>query len=244
MSDVAQWSCDDVYQWMVENNFSEYAELFRTKHKIDGEALLSIDEYDLRQPPLQISILGDIKHLSRCIDKLKGQTLGQRLSPDRDYIDSGSNCRLRSSSRSHGQGRSPSTHRQDSNTTLGSDDEYMDEEIEKYIIKKGKYTQNRDPEIFKTILSFIYVFAVFLLTAFIMVVVHDRVPDMQKYPPLPDIFLDNMPYIPWGFQVCEWIGSFLYIVWCIILFFHRYRSVFNRGQYLIITTLTVFLTTS
>ena len=230
MSDVKQWTCDGVYQWMVENNFSEYAELFRTKHKIDGEALLSIEEYDLRQPPLQIPILGDIKHLSRCINKLKEQTLGQRLSPDRDYIDYGSNCRLRSPSRLHRPHRSLSTQRQDSNTTLGSvsDDEYMDEEIEKYISKKGKFTQNRDPEIFKTILSFIYVFAVFLLTAFIMVVVHDRVPDMQKYPPLPDIFLDNMPYIPWGFQVCEWIGSFLNIVWCFILFFHRYRSVFKH----------------
>lgn len=239
MSDVKQWTCDGVYQWMVENNFSEYAELFRTKHKIDGEALLSIEEYDLRQPPLQIPILGDIKHLSRCINKLKEQTLGQRLSPDRDYTDYGSNCRLRSPSRLHRPHRSLSTQRQDSNTTLGSvsDDEYMDEEIEKYISKKGKFTQNRDPEIFKTILSFIYVFAVFLLTAFIMVVVHDRVPDMQKYPPLPDIFLDNMPYIPWGFQVCEWIGSFLYIVWCFILFFHRYRFILMRRMFSMLGTI-------
>lgn len=225
MSDVRQWTCDDVYQWMTDNNFSKYAELFKTTHKIDGTALLSIDEYDLRQPPLEIPVLGDIKHLASCITKLREQTLDQRASPDRDVTDHGSNCRLRSPPRIDRQSRSPLAHRQDSNTTMGSlsDDEFIEEEIQKYISMKGRYTRSRDPEIFKTILSFIYVFAVFLLTAFVMVVVHDRVPDMEKYPPLPDLFLDNMPYIPWAFEMCEGIGTFLFLLWCGILFFHRYR---------------------
>ena len=224
MSDVKQWNCDDVYEWMNKNDFSKYAELFRTTHKIDGAALLSIDEYDLRQPPLQIQVLGDIKHLSRCINKLREQNHERTLSPGRDFTDHGSNCILRHSSHSYRRQRSHSAQRQDSTTTL-SDDEYMEEEIEKYITKRGRFTRNRDPEIFKTVLSFIYVFAVFLLTALVMVIVHDRVPDMQKYPPLPDLFLDNIPYIPLAFEVCEVIGSFLFLLWCVILFFHRYRYV-------------------
>ena len=53
------------------------------------------------------------------------------------------------------------------------------------------------PERWKTILAFSYVLLVSWVTAFVMVIVHDRVPDMEKYPPLPDIIIDNIPHIPW-----------------------------------------------
>lgn len=84
-------------------------------------------------------------------------------------------------------------------------------------------TRVLDPELWKTLLSFIYVFAVFLLTAFVMVVVHDRVPDMQKYPPLPDFFLDNMPLVPWAFTACEVVGLVLSTIMTGILIFHKHR---------------------
>jgi hypothetical protein len=45
------------------------------------------------------------------------------------------------------------------------------------------------PERRKALLAFIYALAVSWVTAFVMVIVHDRVPDMAKYPPLPDILL-------------------------------------------------------
>lgn len=54
-----------------------------------------------------------------------------------------------------------------------------------------------EPEIWKTFLSITYFVAVTIITSLVMVTVHDRVPDMKKYPPLPDIFLDNVPLIPW-----------------------------------------------
>lgn len=48
-----------------------------------------------------------------------------------------------------------------------------------------------DPEYWKTALSVVYCLFVCGLTAFVMVIVHERVPDMRTYPPLPDIFLDR-----------------------------------------------------
>jgi hypothetical protein len=67
------------------------------------------------------------------------------------------------------------------------------------------------PERWKTLLAFSYVLVVSWITAFVMVIVHDRVPDMDKYPPLPDIILDNIPHIPWAFEMCELTGMFSHI---------------------------------
>lgn len=61
-----------------------------------------------------------------------------------------------------------------------------------------------------------------------MVIVHERVPDMKRYPPLPDIFLDNVPHIPWAFNMCEITGSLLFTIWVVVLTFHKYRLVLLR----------------
>ncbi|KAF7705716.1 hypothetical protein HF521_021002 [Silurus meridionalis] len=70
---------------------------------------------------------------------------------------------------------------------------------EQFSYSNGKQKQqNRrlDPEYWKTALSSVYVTLVFGFTSFVMVIVHERVPDMRTYPPLPDIFLDSVPRIP------------------------------------------------
>lgn len=79
------------------------------------------------------------------------------------------------------------------------------------------------PEKMKAFLSFCYVVVVTWITAFVMVIVHDRVPDMKKYPPLPDIFLDNVPHIPWAFDMCEVTGTLMFTIWLIVLLFHKHR---------------------
>jgi hypothetical protein len=54
----------------------------------------------------------------------------------------------------------------------------------KHVNEKARNGEKR-----KTLVSAVYCFSIALWTAFIVTVVHDRVPNMQKYPPLPDIFL-------------------------------------------------------
>ncbi|XP_022701348.1 sphingomyelin synthase-related protein 1-like isoform X3 [Varroa jacobsoni] len=87
------------------------------------------------------------------------------------------------------------------------------------------------PEIWKTVVAMVYFFAVTALTSLIMVVVHDRVPSMETYPPLPDIFLDNVPHIPWAFAMCELAGVLLFVIWVGILVFHRHRFILLRRQF-------------
>lgn len=58
-----------------------------------------------------------------------------------------------------------------------------------------------------------------------MVIVHDRVPDMEKYPPLPDLILDNVPLIPWAFDMCEAAAILLCLFWFAILVLHKHRFV-------------------
>lgn len=89
--------------------------------------------------------------------------------------------------------------------------------------KKDGRATNLPPELGKTLLSMAYLFVVTWITAFVMVIVHDRVPDMKKYPPLPDIFLDNVPTISWAFHMCEVTGSLLLLIWVAVLLTHKHR---------------------
>lgn len=105
--------------------------------------------------------------------------------------------------------------------------------------KIGKSQLDFKPERWKTLLAFLYVLMVSWLTAFVMVIVHDRVPDMEKYPPLPDIILDNVPHIPWAFEICEVTAMMLLTVWCLVILFHKHRFILMRRFFSL--TGTIFL---
>ncbi len=85
-----------------------------------------------------------------------------------------------------------------------------------------------EPERWKALLAFLYVLVVSWLSAFTMVIVHDRVPDMEKYPPLPDLLLDSLPHIPWAFEMCEMAGMVLLTLWFVVILFHKHRFILMR----------------
>ena len=64
----------------------------------------------------------------------------------------------------------------------------------------------------KTLVSMFYLFSIGLWTSFILTVVHDRVPDMQKYPPLPDLIL-VMAYFDRSIYFNLWV---FHVFFCLI----------------------------
>ena len=71
-------------------------------------------------------------------------------------------------------------------------------------------------------LIFAFLFLIFGLSASLLSLsmTHDRVPN---YDPLPDIFLDNLPYQTWGLDASEYI--IIISVWtsAVIVLFHKHR---------------------
>lgn len=107
-------------------------------------------------------------------------------------------------------------------------------------------TVNSEP--WKTLVAMMYFLFSTWITAIVMVIVHDRVPDMLVFPPLPDIVLDNVPFIPWAFAMCEYCGMILFIMFSIVLVFHKYRFIILRrlfslfGSVFLLRCVTILIT--
>ncbi|GFS15265.1 sphingomyelin synthase-related 1 [Elysia marginata] len=245
--EVESWTCEDVKTWLETLGFdSLVSKLLTFDHQIDGAVLLMLTEKDLRTPPLQLRRLGDIKRLIFHIRKLQAlscQTPSPPVLASKEHSPTIPEEDLNIRSR---RLRQENPHRLGSLTRLRRDS-IESEEVDLW---RQNFTHNQRPsssssfnyddiplELWKTVLSFIYVFAVFMLTAFVMVVVHDRVPEMDKYPPLPDLFLDNMPHVPWAFDACELVGLTLGAMWFVLLFFHKHRFVLMRRFFSLMGTI-------
>lgn len=187
---IQRWSTRHVAKWLKEEGFCEYVDALCNKHRLDGITLLTLSEYDLRSPPLEIKVLGDIKRLMLSIRKLQKHNID--VLEELGYNHDSSIASLPSSFGSL-QGTDWFCN---GDVQRDSDDGEPDHDsnVDQYQYANGKSkppVRRLDPEYWKTALSCIYVFIVFGFTSFVMVIVHERVPDMQTYPPLPDIFLDR-----------------------------------------------------
>ncbi|KAL6101766.1 samd8 [Pungitius sinensis] len=250
---VSSWSCKQVARWLQDEGFGEYVELLCDQHRLDGPSLLALTEADLRGPPLGLSVLGDIKRLIIALCRLqrRNQTrleeLGLRpadslpggLPPSGEWNRDDGTC--------NGRDRSSNG----SELRLRSGDRSAFDSV-CHAHSNGRYRQQvpgrLDPEVWKTIISSIYVFFVFGFTSFVMVIVHERVPDMRTYPPLPDIFLDSVPRIPWAFAMAEACGLILCYMGLLVLLLHKHRSIIFRrlcslmGTVFLLRCCTMFVT--
>ncbi|XP_034007767.1 sphingomyelin synthase-related protein 1 isoform X1 [Trematomus bernacchii] len=257
---VSAWSCKQVAQWLQERGFGEYVELLCGQHRLDGPSLLALTEADLRGPPLGLTVLGDIKRLTIALHRLQRQNQAQLEELGLRPADSSPAEQLLGTA-----GREWSCDGADRRCN-GGDRFYNGTELRlrngdrsalcsastAHTHYNGRCRQHLsgrlDPEVWKTTVSSIYVFFVFGFTSFIMVIVHERVPDMRTYPPLPDIFLDSVPRIPWAFAMAEACGVILCYMFILILLLHRHRSILFRrlcslmGTVFLLRCCTMFVT--
>ncbi|XP_066592765.1 ceramide phosphoethanolamine synthase [Prorops nasuta] len=210
---VAEWTIEDVKTWLEESGYGAYGNLFAGRHKIDGKALLMLKEDDLKSEGLNIIVLGDMKRLYISIKQLQREN--PVVSLELGYVDSFT---------------APNffNHIRHDIPHVGNNEGSIEQEFYSASVSEDGQASHLPPEIWKTLISLAYLFIVTWITAFVMVIVHDRVPDMKKYPPLPDIFLDNVPHIPWAFDMCEVTGTVLFAMWLVVLVFHKYRFILLR----------------
>ncbi|CAH1392409.1 unnamed protein product [Nezara viridula] len=225
---IHKWDCEKVVEWLNDKGYSKYAPKFFL-NKIDGKALLLLTETDLKTPPLNIEILGDVKRLYLDIRQLKLDSQTVLIEHGFDpqsllYFSKGLSNMIAHSYSNHRIEEQIVNYRYQ--PLDGTESEYLHPQSSRSS-EDGQATTLR-PELWKSLIALGYCFVVTWITAFVMVIVHDRVPDMKKYPPLPDIFLDNVPHIPWAFHMCEWTGTVLLLIWLCVLLVHKHRFILLR----------------
>lgn len=222
---VLNWSIEDTKIWLQTEGFNKDTIKFLCDdNELNGKCLLALNEKDFTILPLNQLTLRDRKCLYISCKLL--QRDNQALLIELGLVE-------------HPQPPSSiATFSQQLNNRPNeyyTNSEYYCEEQQRItppISEDGTRVPRLPPEKTKAFLSFCYVVVVTWITAFVMVIVHDRVPDMKKYPPLPDIFLDNVPHIPWAFDMCEVTGTFLFTIWLIVLVFHKHRLEKNYEIYI------------
>ncbi|XP_076636988.1 sphingomyelin synthase related [Colletes latitarsis] len=213
VKNIADWTQSDVTKWLSETGHEKFIDLF-LEHEIDGKVLLTLKEDDLKSKGMNIKKVGDIKRLYISIKQIQRDNMAVLF--ELGFVD------LFPTSNFYNH------HKQEIPSSNLNNEGSMEHEFYSASVSEDDHASHLPPEIWKAFISLAYLFIVTWITAFVMVIVHDRVPDMKKYPPLPDIFLDNVPYIPWAFDMCEVTGTILFAIWLIVLIFHKYRFILLR----------------
>ncbi|KAL0892365.1 hypothetical protein ABMA27_015499 [Loxostege sticticalis] len=223
-SDIINWTNKDVLDLLHKEKISGLVTDICRTHDLDGQCLLSFVDRDFYEYPFDQLKLGDRKRFILVVKKLQRNNRAAMyelgLCDDQMLASASTNINFLGTNLSH---LSYNLHNKiPTEISRGRNPEFVSSFTPDVKASKLK------PEVWKTAIALGYVFLVTWVTAVVMVIVHDKVPDMKKYPPLPDLFLDNVPHIPWAFDMCEITGSLLMAVWLIVLFFHKHRFIILR----------------
>lgn len=108
-------------------------------------------------------------------------------------------------------------------------------------IPPGTVREERYPkEIWKTIISFFFLFFCVCINMMSLALVHERVPDKNTTKPLPDIILDNVMARDWGLAVSEYMIMVSTTVAMLVVVFHKHRFIVTRRLFLIIGLLYLY----
>lgn len=180
------WTTDDVEQWLRSLNLSKFIDKFCTLNGIDGLTLLMMKEEDLRQPPLSIDRLVDIKKLWYHIRILQRQHnefySPLQISSPLSFYEHDQSIPFTGSINGHGSHDDPTKH----NHSSLSPTHLLESNVHN-MYSSCQINRNQKPvfqaskgEKRKLLVSFIYALIIGIWTSFIMVVVHNRVPNVQK----------------------------------------------------------------
>nr|CAD7432399.1 unnamed protein product [Timema monikensis] len=92
-------------------------------------------------------------------------------------------------------------------------------------------------EKWKTFIAFLILVVNFILTTASLSLVHERVPDREKYAPLPDIVLDNVNAMDWALDVSEILIMIATFSSLVVLIFHKHRFIVMRRVFLLLSLL-------
>ncbi|XP_034245360.1 phosphatidylcholine:ceramide cholinephosphotransferase 2-like isoform X2 [Thrips palmi] len=105
-------------------------------------------------------------------------------------------------------------------------------------IPKAEREEQRYPkEKLKTLMAFFCLVFGFIMATASLSLVHERVPDKKTYGPLPDIFFELFPKVPWALTVSEIIIVVSTNVTFLVLLFHKHRFIVFRRLFLMMSLL-------
>lgn len=108
-------------------------------------------------------------------------------------------------------------------------------------IPPGAVREERYPkEIWKAIISFLFLFMCVCVNMMSLSIVHERLPDRNTTAPLNDIVLDNVAARDWALDVSEYLIMISTTVAMIVVVFHKHRFIVARRLFFIIGLLYLY----